>query len=67
MFHCFKNLISSLLWNRNFKLVLIEPASEDELNDFLKKLKEKGLDLKGVSIVNFDTPVLSFLETETNN
>jgi hypothetical protein len=47
--------------------VLIEPASEDELNDFLKKLKEKGLDLKGVSIVNFDTPVLSFLETETNN
>jgi DNA-binding NtrC family response regulator len=48
----------------SFKLVLIEPASEDELNDFLKKLKEKGLDLKVLSIINFDSPVLSFLKKE---
>ncbi|MDR1434610.1 response regulator [Candidatus Endomicrobiellum devescovinae] len=47
----------------SFRLLLVEPASEDELNNFLQKLKEKDLDLKVVSIINFDSPVLSFLET----
>jgi DNA-binding NtrC family response regulator len=48
----------------SFRLVLVEPSSEDELNNFLQKLKEKGLDLKVVSIINFDSPVLSFLKKE---
>jgi DNA-binding NtrC family response regulator len=49
---------------KSFRLVLVEPASEDELNNFLQKLKEKGLDLKVVSIINFDSPVVSFLKKE---
>jgi DNA-binding NtrC family response regulator len=49
---------------KSFRLVLVEPASEYELNNFLQKLKEKGLDLKVVSIINFDSPVLSFLKKE---
>jgi DNA-binding NtrC family response regulator len=48
----------------SFRLLLVEPASEDELNNFLQKLKEKDLDLKVVSIINFDSPVLSFLKKE---
>jgi DNA-binding NtrC family response regulator len=44
----------------SFRLLLVEPASEDELNNFLQKLKEKDLDLKVVSIINFDSPVIIF-------
>jgi len=41
---------------------LIEPFSKRWLDDFLQKLKENGLDLKVLSIVNFDSPVLPFLK-----
>ena len=62
VFQKFDNFLA--LEPESFKLVLIEPASEDELNDFFQKLKGKGLDLKVLSIINFDSPLLSFLKKE---
>jgi hypothetical protein len=41
---------------------LIDPVSENNINDLHQKLKEKNLNLKIMSIVSFDSPVLEFLK-----
>lgn len=46
----------------SFKAVLIEPVSENNINDLHQKLKEKNLNLKIISIVSFDSPILKFLK-----
>ncbi|MDR1474227.1 MAG: response regulator [Endomicrobium sp.] len=48
----------------SFKVVLIEPVSENNINDLHQKLKEKNLNLKIISIVSFDSPILKFLKKE---